>query len=534
MDTVILENEHKLVLPEHAVRPAPGRGRSWLTRRTALTVAAITLVGLVLRVALIDTQSLRLDESLSLNQVLHHSLFGLWNYLVTGNVHVPLYHTILYGWVRLVGTAEWQIRIPSVVFGTAAIPVFFLVGRRIAGTRAAVFAAAIGAASPLWIWHSDEARMYPLLLFMVLASTALMFQALDRGGFWRWAAYAVVTGLSFYTHYFALLMPPVQFAFVLIYRFPRRKVLAWFGAMTGAALMFLPWLIALYTLRIEASGVSSLANGVRLHAQSYTVFGITYSLIAFLLVFVVGYGAAIGNGAGPLAVLSYMVVCSWPLVALVGVTARRVGEFLRSRAFAFLMTWLVFMVGVVFVANAVKPGLFIQRYLIVASAPLFLLVGIGLARLIRPTAIALALVLVSFGALSVVEAQQVGNPAREDFRGAAAAIEAGYQPGDAVILMPSFYSTPMEYYVRGRYPVDLLLQPGQSQQSVITDSLPEIYRHHQGKNLWVIMPYESVFDPGRVIRTSMNASLRLDARYRLGGDMELRKYTVPIFPPSHP
>jgi hypothetical protein len=48
------------------------------------------------------------------------------------------------------------------------------------------------------------------------------------------------------------------------------------------------------------------------------------------------------------------------------------------------------------------------------------------------------------------------------------------------------------------------------------------------------MPYESVFDPGRVIRTSMNASLRLDARYRLGGDMELRKYTVPIFPPSHP
>src|SRR5204863_9486014 len=181
------------------------------------------------------------------------------------NHHVPLYHTILHFWVGLFGDSEWVIRIPSVIFGTASIPLVYVVGKRLIGPRAAVFATALGAASPFWVWHSDEARMYPLLLFMALASLATLFRALEKGTPWRWAAYAVVTGLSLYSHYFAILMLPVHLAYLLVNRVPWRKVLAWLGAMAGAAAMFAPWLIALYVLRIHGSGggVGSLAHGVR-------------------------------------------------------------------------------------------------------------------------------------------------------------------------------------------------------------------------------------------------------------------------------
>src|SRR5207245_2147774 len=82
---------------------------------------------------LIDIQSLRLDESLSLSQVHHYTLFGLWHYLVADNVHVPLYHTILYFWVHWFGDSEWVIRIPSVILGTAAIPLVYVVGKRLIG-----------------------------------------------------------------------------------------------------------------------------------------------------------------------------------------------------------------------------------------------------------------------------------------------------------------------------------------------------------------------------------------------------------------
>src|SRR5205085_6507683 len=201
---VAVTEGRKLVLPEYAV-PAelPAAPRS-AVQNSAVQVAALTILGLLLRVILINIQSLRLDESLSLSQVHRYSLLGLWHYLVADNVHVPLYHTILHFWVQWFGTSEWVLRVPSVLFGTAAIPLMYVVGKRIVGPRTAVFATALGATSPFWVWHSDEARMYPLLLFMSLASIALLFRAVEKGGRGRWIAYAVVTGLSLYSYYFAI------------------------------------------------------------------------------------------------------------------------------------------------------------------------------------------------------------------------------------------------------------------------------------------------------------------------------------------
>ena len=525
----VLTHEDALVLPEHAVPPVRGRSSAWTVRRTLLYVGALTACGLALRLALINAQSLRLDESISLKQVTDFSLVGLWKYMVEGNVHIPLYHSILYFWVRVVGTAEWQLRLPSVIFGTAAIPLLFVVARRIASVRTALFATAIGAASPFLIWHSDEARMYPLLLFLTLASMYLLFTALDRGGFWWWAAYAVVTGVSLYSHYFALLMPPVHLAYLLINRVPRRKLLAWFGAMTVVGLMFLPWVIALYSLRIQAAGLSSLTNGIRIAPPTYTLFGIVYGLVAFFLVFIVGYGQATGHGAGPLGVLSYMVAGSWPVIALLSVTSRQAGKILRSRTFQFLATWLVLTVGLVFAMAAVKPGLFVQKYLIVAAPALFILLGGALGLLVRPRPIILGLVVLAFGSLAVVENVQVSNPVREDFRTAAHVIERDAHPGDIVVVMPSFYDTPVEYYLRGRIPVIPIMSGGSTPADVIGRTLPAIAQAHQGHTMWLILPYVSKFDPSGEIRTFLNRTETLRARYILGGDMEMRRYEIPRF-----
>ena len=56
------------------------------------------------------------------------------------------------------GDSTVLVRLPSLVLGTAAIPVVFLLGRRVAGTRVGLFAAAILALSPFAIFYSTEAR----------------------------------------------------------------------------------------------------------------------------------------------------------------------------------------------------------------------------------------------------------------------------------------------------------------------------------------------------------------------------------------
>ena len=174
------------------------------------------------------------------------------------------------GWPH--NATDWPGKFP-------AIPLVYVVGKRLVGSRPAVFATAVGAASPFWVWHSDEARMYPLLLCLTLASLALLFKAVEEGGAWRWTAYAVVTALSLYSHYFALLMLPVHLAYLLIHRVPWRKLLAWGTAMAGVAAMFAPWIIALYINRISrpGGGFASLANSVRLESPS-SVTGVVYEI----------------------------------------------------------------------------------------------------------------------------------------------------------------------------------------------------------------------------------------------------------------
>jgi len=131
----------------------------------------------------------------------------------------------------------------------------------------------------------------------------------------------------------------------------------------------------------------------------------------------------------------------------------------------------------------------------------------------------------------VVESYQVTNPVREDFRGAAHLIEQGYRHGDVVLVMPSFYNRPLDYYLKSGYVIESELSPSQAQQTVTALVLPKIYQEASGHDLWVIMPYESVFDQGRVIRTYMNTTLNLIGTWRLGGDMEMFRYHVPSFIP---
>ena len=63
------------------------------------------------------------------------------------------------------------MRLPSIIAGTLAIPALYLLGRELYDRRTGLVAAAFGAASPLLIWYSQEARMYAFVeLFGLLAA----------------------------------------------------------------------------------------------------------------------------------------------------------------------------------------------------------------------------------------------------------------------------------------------------------------------------------------------------------------------------
>ncbi len=78
----------------------------------------------------------------------------------------PLHPILLEAWLRLFGTSEASARSLSVVCGLATIVLIFLIGRIVFDAPTGLWAAWLGALSPILVVYSREARMYAWLVLV--------------------------------------------------------------------------------------------------------------------------------------------------------------------------------------------------------------------------------------------------------------------------------------------------------------------------------------------------------------------------------
>ena len=121
-------------------------------------------------------------------------------------------------------------------------PDLFL-GLRTVGRSAAIVGSALVALSPFLIFYSTEARAYALVMFLVLASTLALLEAISTNRLGWWAAYAVLGCAAMYSHYTAVFALAAQLLWALVVHPERTRELL--GASLAAAIGFAPWLPAL-------------------------------------------------------------------------------------------------------------------------------------------------------------------------------------------------------------------------------------------------------------------------------------------------
>jgi uncharacterized membrane protein YgcG len=218
-----------------------------MTRRPSVPAGAwaviggLTLLGLALRLPALG-DSLFGDELSSYFVVTGRSLAGTFH-LLNGNaieLNPPLYFALAWASEKLAGDSAQSLRLISLVAGTAAIPLTYVLGRLTVGLRAGLAAAAMVTLSPFLIFFSAEARAYALLMVLVLVSSIGLLQALRTGRLRWWAVYAVCSCAAMYTHYTSLFVLVGQFGWAF-WTHPRaRRALV--GANAVAAAGFVPWL----------------------------------------------------------------------------------------------------------------------------------------------------------------------------------------------------------------------------------------------------------------------------------------------------
>ncbi len=124
----------------------------------------ILLLALLVRLIAIN-QSLWLDEAVQVWASQHFSLWGLlWHYM-PGDFNPPLYHLISWGWVRLFGSKEWVVRLPSLIFGLISIWVLGKIAAALKWPRSwRRLLMLFLVLAPLHVYYSQENRMYMLAL----------------------------------------------------------------------------------------------------------------------------------------------------------------------------------------------------------------------------------------------------------------------------------------------------------------------------------------------------------------------------------
>jgi hypothetical protein len=161
-------------------------------------LALLVVVGAGLRVYRIET-GLWYDEIRTLLDSVRLPLIQILTHFPTDNDH-PLYSVIAHMSVSAFGTNPLALRLPAALFGVAAIPLLYFVGRAVTNRLEAGAAALILTFSYHHIWFSQNARGYTALLVFVMLSTLALIRWFETGSRSFLIVYAVSTALGAYAH----------------------------------------------------------------------------------------------------------------------------------------------------------------------------------------------------------------------------------------------------------------------------------------------------------------------------------------------
>ena len=166
-------------------------------------LAVLLLLAAGLRLSTLDLQSFWYDEAFTPVRVLHASLSSTLHGVVHTENSPPLWYLITWLDARVLGDGEVALRLPSALAGIATVGVVWAIGQELAGRRCALIAAALVAVNPLFVWYSQEARVYALFALTSAVAMLCCVRARREPTRGRMAAFALAGALALLTHYFA-------------------------------------------------------------------------------------------------------------------------------------------------------------------------------------------------------------------------------------------------------------------------------------------------------------------------------------------
>jgi mannosyltransferase len=169
-------------LPDRLLKVLPGYLINRVTsERVFVPLSLIILSGAILRIYHLGTESLWHDKLGSIEGSLQNLASVIES---SGRFHnqPPLYFVLLHFWMIFFGTSEIAVRSLSAIFGTLAIFVIYKVGVELFDRGVALLSGFLSAVSWFYIYYSQEARAYTLILVLTSLSFLSFIKMASNSG----------------------------------------------------------------------------------------------------------------------------------------------------------------------------------------------------------------------------------------------------------------------------------------------------------------------------------------------------------------
>ncbi|HEU5420545.1 MAG TPA: glycosyltransferase family 39 protein [Streptosporangiaceae bacterium] len=325
------------------------------------------------------------------------------------------YYVVAWVVVRVFGTGEMAMRMPSAIAMVIAAVFVAALGRRLASPRAGLFAGLLFAVVPDISLYGQDARSYAMVTAMATIASYVLVRALGaRHGRQRrwWITYAISIALLGILNIFGLLLLAAHGATIGL-----RMIRPAEGQSRRALL--LRWLVAgcvglLVTSPLIALGWMQRGQLSWLTAPGYAgLFSVT---------------KLIGPQLMSLAVLAAVV--GGIVVAILRSPQRQAPEWLRTLP-GLCLPWLILPPAILLIGSAITP-VYNFRYILFCVPAAALLGGAGLAALGRIGGTAALVIVALLSVNSQVFFRTPGGHG-DDIRQADRLIAATAKPGDVVL-----------------------------------------------------------------------------------------------------
>lgn len=256
---------------------------------------ALLFLGTIWRLLFIGFQGLSHDELSAWNRIGDYDFGAVLEYGVKPDMHPAFMQILLQYWVQLFGDSAWIFRLPSTVFGLAAVVLIYLFSLRFLTKSAGIFSVTLLLFLVFPIMHSSLARPYaPGMFFLILQLYGIFKLEHSRvRKTYFWSSICILVGAlgAVYTHYYAGLSAGLIGVAALLYVSKNRWVYLILSGL-GALLLFLPhWEIT--KVHLSRDGLGWLGSPepnwlidffVLFFNDSLLIFSVFIGVLAYLFI----------------------------------------------------------------------------------------------------------------------------------------------------------------------------------------------------------------------------------------------------------